>query len=74
MLDRQIRSLLEYEYIHRKVSNFGIFGKIMSICAGGKLFVSVQRWYPLKERVASDFFKANKKYYQIYDTFNKFDK
>lgn len=74
MLDRQIRSLLEYEYIHRKVSNFGIFGKIMSLCAGGKLFVSVQRWYPLKERVASDFFKASKKYYQIYDTFNKFDK
>ena len=28
MIDRQIRSLIEYEFIHRKVSNFGWFGKI----------------------------------------------
>lgn len=56
MLDRQIRSLIEYEWIHRKVSNFGIQGKIMSLLFGGKLFVAVKVWYPMKEKVGSEFF------------------
>lgn len=74
MLDRQIRALLEYEFIHRKVSNYGYKGKAMSLVAGGHLFVAVEVWYPMKERVGSEFFKAKKKFYQIYDTYNKFDK
>lgn len=73
MLDRQIRSLIEYEYIHRKVSNFGVQGKIMSLVSGGNLFISVKMWYPLKEKIGSEFFKAAKKYYTIYDSYNKFD-
>lgn len=72
MLDRQIRSLIEYEYIHRKVSNFGIQGKILSLFSGGKLFVSVKVWYPMKEKVGSEFFTAHKKYYSIYDTYTLF--
>ena len=73
MLDRQIRSLIEYEYKHRKVSNFGLGGKIMSLFFGGKLFVAVKLWYPLKEKISSDFFTAHKKYYSIYDSYNRFD-
>lgn len=42
MLDRQIRSLIEYEWVHRKVSNFGIQGKLISAFCGGKLFVAVK--------------------------------
>lgn len=72
MLDRQIRSLIEYEWIHRKVSNFGIQGKIMSLFCFGKLFVSVKVWYPLREKVGSEFFIAHKKYYSIYDTYALF--
>ena len=72
MLDRQVRSLIEYEYIHRKVSNFGIKGKILSLFCGGNLFVSVKVWYPMKEKVSSEFFIARKKYYTIYDTFTLF--
>lgn len=73
MIDRQIRSLIEYEYIHRKVSNFGTKGLIMSLLSGGKLHVAVKMWYPLQERVGSEFFKAHKKYYKLYDTFALFD-
>ena len=74
MLDRQIRSLIEYEYIHRKVSNFGIYGKIFSAFALGKLFVAVEMWYPLKERVGSDFFIARPGLYRLYDTYKQLDK
>ena len=74
MLDRQIRSLIEYEYIHRKVSNFGTFGKIVSIFALGQIFVSVKMWYPLKQKVDSEFFRAERRYYQLYDSYTLFDR
>ena len=72
MLDRQIRSLIEYEWIHRKVSNFGMQGKILSLFCGGKLFVAVKVWYPLKEKVGSEFFFYRKKFSDIYDTYALF--
>lgn len=73
MIDRQIRSLIEYQVIHRKVSNFGLFGKILSLFFLGNLFVAVCQWYPLKQVVSSEFFIARKKYYSLYDTFATFD-
>lgn len=73
MVDRQIRSLIEYQYVHRKVSNFGIMGKIMSLLSGGKLFVAVKLWYPLNEKVDSTFFRALPKYYRLYDTYAHFE-
>lgn len=72
MLDRQIRSLLEYEFVHRKVSNFGVAGKVMSAFALGKMFVAVKVWYPLNEKVGSEWYVAKKRYYGIYDTYSRF--
>lgn len=72
MIDRQIRSLIEYEFIHRKASNYGIGGMIFSLCSGGNLFISVQMWYPLKARIGSEFFHARKKYWSIYDSYSTF--
>lgn len=72
MIDRQIRALIEYEVIHRKVSNFGWKGQVFSLVCFGKLFVAVSVWYPMKEKVSADFFRAKKKYYDLYDTYNMF--
>lgn len=72
MIDKQIRTLIEYNFIHRRLSNFGLIGKIMSIFWLGKVFVAVQMWYPLNERIGSDMFVAHKKYYRIYDTWGDF--
>jgi hypothetical protein len=72
MIDRQIRSLIEYEYIHRKVSNYGIKGKLFALFCGGNLFVAVKMWYPMKEKVGSEFFRYHKKFSQIYDTYALF--
>lgn len=72
MIDRQIRSLIEYEYIHRKASNMGWRGWLISFWALGKLFVSVKVWYPMKEKVGQDFFTLRKKYACIYDTHDLF--
>lgn len=72
MIDRQIRSLIEYEVVHRKISNFGWKGWLLGLVMGGTGFVAVKRWYPLKEKVDHEFFSAKKKYYSIYDTFSTF--
>lgn len=74
MIDRQIRSLVEYETIHRCVSNFGLKGKIFSwLLLAPTLFMAVQRWYPMKERIGSNLFRLEKRYYRLYDTFLSFD-
>lgn len=76
MLDRQVRGLIEYEYIHRKVNNMGLKGVFLSclLLSPTNLFVKVKIWYPMKERVGCDFFQCRKKYYSIYDTFALLDK
>lgn len=73
MVDRQIRSLIEYEYIHRKMSNFGWQGKILSLVFGGKTFIAVKMWYPLHERLGAEVFHARKSIYSVYDTYAAFD-
>lgn len=73
MIDRQIRSLIEYEYVHRKLSNYGLKGMILNLMMGGNTFVSVKIWYPMKEKVGQEFFHARKKYYSIYNTYGTFD-
>ncbi len=70
MIDRQIRSLIEYEYIHRKVSNLGWRGWFLcAVFMTPKLFVAVKVWYPMKEKVGSEFYKCRRKYYSLYDTY-----
>lgn len=73
MIDRQIRSLVEYQWIHRKLKNAGWWCKLVAFLFGGKLFVSVKVWYPMKQKVGSEFFFYNRKKGGIYDTFALFD-
>lgn len=72
MIDKQIRAVIEYEYIHRKVGNIGISGKLFSLASGGRLHVAVKVYKPLKQKVGSDFFKSDKNLYRLYDTYNRF--
>lgn len=72
MLDRQIRSLIEYEWIHRKVSNFGFYGKLFSLFCMGKMFVAVKVWFPMRLKVGQEFFLYHKKNANIYDTYALF--
>lgn len=73
MLDRQVRCLLEYESIHRKVSRFGTLGLLVGLFTGGNLYIVVRKWYPVKEKVESSVFIGTKKLFSIYDSYNHFD-
>lgn len=74
MIDKQIRALIEYEHIHRKLSNFGIRGKLLSLVFGGNAFVAVRVWYPLKTKVDSEIYHARRSIYGLYDTYTQLDK
>lgn len=73
MLDRQVRCLIEYENIHRKVSRFGKIGSFLGFIFRGNLYVSVTYWYPVKEKTGSDFFVGKKSLFALYDTYTHFE-
>lgn len=75
MIDKQIRAVLEYELEHRCINNYKLFGKLLGLLCGGKLFVCITKWYSKKGKdahIASDFFIGRKKYYQFYDSYKIF--
>lgn len=71
MIDRQIRSLVEYEYIHRRVWNFGWRGKLISFWSFGKLYMYAMRYYPLNEKIGSSYYLCRKRDYSLYDTYRQ---
>lgn len=74
MIDRQFRALLEYEYMHRKVSNFGVVGWLMSLVVGGRAHVCIQRYYPLNQRLGARWFLARQRVFDLYDSYGLFDR
>lgn len=67
-IDRQIRSLFEYEVKHRKVNNFKI-GRLLPIPA----FAAITYWYGLNERLGVEFFTYRKKWSKFYDSYGTFE-
>lgn len=79
VIDKQLRSILEYEFEHRCVNNFKFFGKLLGILAGGKLFVCIQRSYSCgasrkQSRIAAHYFVGKKFFYDFYDSYAVFDR
>lgn len=73
MIDRQIRSLIEIEVIHRKLGNAGFWGKLLALPFRGKLFVAVSRYYGLNETVGSKWCRVNRKACRLYDSYKRFE-
>lgn len=72
MIDRQFRALLEYEFIHRKVSNFGLVGWLMSLVVAGRAHVCIEKYYPLNQRLGAKWFIARNHIFGLYDSFGDF--
>lgn len=67
-IDRQIRSLFEYNIIHRKINNFKI-GKLFPF----PVFIAVTYWYGVNERLNSEIFLYRKKWGKLYDSYGTFE-
>lgn len=73
MLDKQIRSIIEFEYQHRKLKNMGISGKLVNILKGGNTCICLKQYVPTNERISKTYIKIRPKYYMLYDTNNLFN-
>jgi len=67
-IDKQIRSLFEYEIRHRRVNNFKI-GQLLPFPS----FVAISYWYGVNERLGSEFFTYRKKWGKFYDSYGTFE-
>lgn len=70
MLDKQIRSVIEIEVKHRNMANFGILGKILSLCVGGRLFACITYYCGLKERIAVQYVFGRRHLFDFYDSYD----
>jgi len=73
MIDKQIRSLFEYEVVHRKANNFGFIGVMLSLI-GIKMFFAITYWYGIRQKCGTETVKAKKRYTRIYESMAKADK
>lgn len=73
MIDKQIRCLIEHEYIHRKVKNVGFWGKVISLISLGDLHICNIYHISTGIQISRYFFKGNQFLYFIYDSYTRFD-
>jgi len=70
MLDKQIRSVIEIEVQHRNMGNFGLAGKLISICVGGRLFACITYYCGLRQRIAVQYVLGRRHLYGFYDSYD----
>lgn len=66
MIDRQIRSLIEYEVAHMKMNNFFVFLPFT-------FFLCVERWYGQRMKTGHQIIKYSKKVSNCYNSYATFD-
>lgn len=71
MIDRQVRGLIEYEVLHRKLNNFKLFGKIFALFLGGSAFIAITKWNGMNVKISSETF-SGRKYFDFYNSYEIF--
>lgn len=77
-IDKQIREMFQKEVECRDISRMKIFGKFLSLLAGGSLFVRINRDYTLmsgfskKNARESAQYYTGRKYFKFYDSYKLF--
>ena len=74
MVDNQFRMLIEYDVIHRKMSNAGLVGWLMSIPFAGRLFVHVTYFFQQNERLSASWYVARRADMRLYETHRRFER
>lgn len=72
LIDRQIRSFIEYDVKHRKANNFGFMGLLFTLLKI-PMFVAIEYHYALHEKLSARFYMYSKKFEKLYDSYKMFD-
>lgn len=74
VIDKQIRSILQFKVEHRSVKNYKLAGKMLAFLSGGNLFVWILSNYQIRSRdsrIKSEYF-TGKKFYDFYNSYETF--
>lgn len=74
-IDKQIRSVLQRQVYHRKVTDFKILGKLLRLILGRDLFVAISTEYGMKKsenKVGSRYYFGKQIYYDFYNSMQTF--
>ena len=72
MIDKQIRALLQYQVLHRNVSRYKKFGKLLSLPFGGNLFMTITSMYGMSKKdahIKSKYLFGSDFYFSLYDSY-----
>lgn len=72
MIDKQFRTLIEYEVNHRKAGNYGMFGAILKVLALGELFYCCRYYYMQGQKLDGQFMRFSKKISKMYNSYDTF--
>lgn len=73
MIDNQFRMLVELETNHRKLSNMGFIGSLLSLPFAGRLFMFVTYYFQSTERLGADWYFYRSKDSAMYDSYKTFE-
>lgn len=73
MIDNQFRMLCEFDCNHRKVSNMGLFGFLVSLPFAFRLFVFVTYYFQSDERISRRFYVYKRRDSEMYDSYRRFE-
>lgn len=73
LVDKQIRGCFEFNYIHRNVKNFKLFGWFLSLFFGGNFFIVVVNWMSNGQKDHVEYLFNMKRFYSLYDSYKIFD-
>lgn len=74
MVDNQFRMLIEYEWMHRKVSNLGVLGTLIGGLFLGRLYMHINYYYQTGEKLGMDWYMASNRDFAMYDTHKRFER
>lgn len=72
LIDKAIQYDIEYEDVHRKLSNYGFRGRLIQFFSGGCQFAAIRVWRAINERESSRLYRYHSMYDAFYDSFRNF--
>lgn len=72
MIDKQFRSLVEYECNHRRISHYGFLGILLRKLCFSEIFYCCDTLYAAKIKTGGRFFRCSKKLAAMYDSYTTF--
>ena len=73
MIDKQFRTLVEYEANHRRISSLGLFGKLIKLLAFGEVFYVHTKYYGQNVKVDGEVVRYRKKIGAMYNSYKAFE-